>query len=192
MLRAYYEIKVWDRRGRIIRSTGKRISRSFTERFLLALLSQMRQQALAGMKDILGATRTFSFNAASFGMGLIAGIGVDDLGIVIGTDATGETISDFQLAAQIFEGTGAGQMQHQAVAGPFAPTVSPPDASFTFTRSFNNNSGGAITVRETAIYMRFRSGVSNFSFCGLRDTPASLAVPNGGGASVSYTIQVTV
>jgi len=115
----------------------------------------------------------------------------DWIGIVVGTGSTAVTIDDYKLATQIMNGTGSGQMRHLA-STPGSPSVVGSDCSFLTSRTFLNNSGDSITIRESGIYCRCK-GPTYYGYANIvRDvfsTPQ--AVPDGGSITIDYTLRVT-
>jgi hypothetical protein len=78
--------------------------------------------------------------------------GTDSYGIVVGSGSTPQTYSDYALANQIKNGTGAGQMTYGAhtTASSYGSTSS----YITISRTFTNQSGSAIVVREVGMIAR--------------------------------------
>lgn len=184
ILRVYYEITAWDRDGKITHRSGRRRSRSFVEQFIQLVLVAF-QFAAETIQDTGNTARSQGVSTAIL---RCTGPANDETqGIVVGTDATAEAITDFNLAALIADGSGAGELLYELQTFDASVTVSAPNASFSFVRNFNNNSGGAIVIAEVGVIV-----AANFDFLILRDTPTSVSVPDGGGARVTYTIQVTV
>lgn len=72
--------------------------------------------------------------------------------------------------------------------------MSGPEASFTITRVFTNLSGASITINEVGIvFMHSASGGIPRYFLGMRDlVPGGQAVPDGGAATLEYTMRITV
>lgn len=110
-------------------------------------------------------------------------------GIVVGTNSTAVTITDFKLGTQIAHGTAADQLSHSAV-GFTAPSTNATTTSFTISRTFANNSPGSITVNECGLYTTVQSTV--IYCCPIRDIiSGGIAVPVGKTLTVTYTIGVT-
>ena len=190
----YVSIKVWDKDGRIIRSVYEE-SHSLVQAWLAQLLANMGFITLSGThNDIGGSARTIT-SSTSANLVAYRSVGaVNDAteGIVIGTGSTAVDITDSKLVAQIAEGTSSGQMTHQVQTYPANITISDPDATFAINRNFTNNSGGQITVAEIGIYARLTHTVNTEGdFCIVRDVPASVDVPNGGGCNVAYSFKIS-
>lgn len=115
----------------------------------------------------------------------------DSIGIVIGTGSTAVTIDDNKLDSQIMQGTDSGQMRHLA-STPGWPSVAGSNCDFLTTRTFLNNSGGSITVRESGIYCRVK-GPTYYGYAGIvRDILATPQdVPDGGSITIDYTLRIT-
>ncbi|GAI80495.1 unnamed protein product [marine sediment metagenome] len=138
--------------------------------------------------DIFGAGQSVTATAQDFN---INGMLNEDVhGIVIGTGNTPVDITDYQLVAQIMDGSAAGQMIHNAEAFDATVTVSDPDCTVDTWRNFNNNSGASITVKETGLYC-YSSTPTLYYLCLVRDVPAEIVVPDGGGCYVKYTAKIT-
>lgn len=178
----WLEVGVWDAKGRLIHQQ-RQLSRSPVKQFLQALLSQFNISIGAVVKDTSGTLRSLMTAYIQ----VMATAGEDLWGLVLGTDNTPVDILDYKLVAQILEGAGAGQLLHQACNFDADVTVADPDCTFDSWRNFNNNSGASITVKETAIYAK----ITTYYFCIVRDVPAQIVVPNGGGCYIKYTAKIT-
>jgi len=143
---------------------------------------------------------SFSLRNISFDVTLIGGgsgavgtschiasaVGQSGYGVVCGTGDTAVTINDYTLESQIIHGAGAGQLSHSIVTQIFVG-VNGSNIETTHARTFTNNSGSEITVKEVGLYLRVR-GVGTV-WMGARDILASpAAVPNSGTLTVTYTV----
>lgn len=193
-IQIFVGIKAWDARGRLTHDVTEE-SKSLVQAFLAAMLAAMSNSTLGGTHpDTGGSARTLTIHSGNNLLMYRAKGLVNDAteGIVIGTDATVVDITDNQLVAQIAEGTGSGQMTHQAQTYDSNITISDPDATFSTARTFNNNSGGSITVKETGIYAAMTRTVSTLSdFCMVRDVPTELVVADSGLCQVTYTFKIS-
>lgn len=192
----YIQITVSDTKtGRIIRKTRKKLSRSFVIQFL-QFIESMSTTAYGVAGTAITITDTGntgrSMSAASAGVSSYWAIGAvandDTYGVVVGSDNTAETNSDYVLGTQIAEGAGAGQLNHGA---PNVTTTGVVGANvdMVYQRPFINNSGGAVTIEEAGIYLKTTPG---WFFCLVRDTTGTVTVNNGQTATVSYTFRTTV
>jgi len=114
-------------------------------------------------------------------------------GIVVGSGSTAVTFSDYKLETIIGSGSGSGQLTYNASVWQ-AMTTPTDSSSWQVTRTFTNNSGSTITVREVGIYME--SGLQaggSINFCGARDVLAeAVEVEALHVLTVTYTIQMTL
>lgn len=194
----FVSVQVWDRDGNVVQSL-REPSRSLVKPFLAILLAQMIATAgsnpnLSGTHNDTGGTaRTLhgAIGTNQLAYGAVGAVNDDTLGIVIGTGTTAVDITDTALATKIAEGTGSGQMTHQAQTYDGDITISDPDATFETNRDFNNNSGAQITVAETGVYCLAQAAGSARKFCMVRDVPTSVDVPDGGGCNVKYTFKIS-
>jgi len=185
----WYEIVVRDRHGKVL-SRERRKSRSFLKQWNQAVYLHVQAGSALTMTDIGGTGRSISRSKYSFQMeGPAADV---NFGIVVGTDDTAVTISDYQLGARIAHGAGAGQLDY-AITIVNLSAVAAPSCGFTITRSMTNNSGGDIDIAEAGLYFRMNEFAPFYYFCGVRDVlGAPHTVVNTATVSVQYTLQVTV
>jgi hypothetical protein len=121
--------------------------------------------------------------------------GTDSYGIVVGSGSTPQTYSDYALANQIKNGTGAGQLSY----GAHATTSSYGSTSsyITISRTFTNQSGSAIVVREVGMIARQVGTASNSNTVDVkyliaRDVLANpVTVNNLGTLTVTYTLTLS-
>lgn len=115
----------------------------------------------------------------------------DIQGILIGTGDTAYAFDQYALAARIEHGTGSGQISHNTMVR-VDPTYDSDDKKWTqiVSRIFNNNSGGAITIKEIAI-MGSPGGTYNSGYIICRDVITPAEVQDGGQVTVTYSISLT-
>lgn len=124
--------------------------------------------------------------------GYVGGAGDDSYGIWVGSGTTAESFEDYELATQIANGTGAGQLSYIAGETPVA-TWTPGTLTFAVehARYFNNNSGGVVTVNEVALVARLHLEPHTPKSLVSRDKLASgINIPDTGQLKVTYTIQL--
>ena len=110
-------------------------------------------------------------------------------GIRVGTDNTPVAITDYALKAAVAEGTGPGQMEHQAQTFTWIG-VAGNVCSFKTERVIVNNSGSQINLLEAAIYISvFYYPTAGTYICACRDL-ISQDVPDGGSITMTYTIRI--
>ena len=180
------ELGAWDRNGRILEQYREQ-SRS-PVRALLAILHVQMRRSPESITDTGSTSRYITANSAGFDITAARNDGTH--GIVIGTGSTAVDVGDTALVTAIAAGSGAGQIIHQTSAfSESSINVGSSTADFSAYRNFNNNSGGSITVQETGIVSKAIG--ASWYFLLVRDVPASLAVPDGGGCYVKYTLQIS-
>ena len=181
-MKLLYEVIVRDKHGKVIdREAGE--SRSWLTAYNELMFGAFNSQNVT-ITDITGTPESVPGNGY-YSFWCKGGANVDYQGIVIGTDATAVTISDYKLAAQIAHGAGSGQMNHLGTVIT-SPTVSATESYYTLTRQIINLSGASITVREIGIYGRG----GTVYFCYVRDVlGAEKVIPDGGSVTVIYTVK---
>lgn len=185
----YYTVESRDKKGKLLRRFTRR-SRSFLKQWNQLVYVHWSQTSNYKIKDILGVENDTDSNSRT--MDCLSGIGYDNVGLVCGTGDTAVTISDYQLETQIAEGTGAGQLEHQAPSFT-APAVVGSECSFTYRRVFINSSGATITVKEIGIYCMAYDGTTPYQVMDVRDVlTSSIDVPDGGSLTVTYTVKAVV
>lgn len=166
-------------------------SRSFVRGFNHVLCAQMRGQVAPApaiqTTDTAGVLQ--SLRTASSAFWCNADVAEDFYGPVIGTDNTPVDIEDYALGAQCTEGTGANQVNHRETLVTYMGVVGAV-SQFKLDRTFLNNSGNVINVEEIGLYIRaMRTGAVAINILGLRDLN-SVAVPDGGGITVTYYVGI--
>lgn len=177
-----YEVIVRDKNGKVIHRE-RRVSRSWLENYNHMMFGAFISENVT-VTDLDGSPVEVP-GPGYYSFWCKGGANVDYQGVVIGTDDTAVTISDYKLGTQIAHGGGAGEMQYLATVIP-SPTVDATSSFYTLTRQFIDQSGSSITVREIGIYGRAGSIYIGYA----RDvlgTPA--VVPDGGGLTVIYTVK---
>jgi hypothetical protein len=150
---AVLDIELRDKKGKLKQKWAKK-SESFTRQFIDLLRIQMGLVAEMGplpVTDTLNVVRYLASSYLNFGANAL----VNDAtySIVVGTDSTAPTITDYALGTQIANGSGVGQLQYSLVTFGL-PTATATLSYFTITRNFSNASSGAITVNEVGLYVK--------------------------------------
>ena len=110
-------------------------------------------------------------------------------GIFIGSGTTAESINDYKLATKIGHGTTAGTMFYNACTVS-AASATATDVTFRVTRTFTNQSGGTITVKEIGLVSQNTS--TGYYFLHLRDLTGDIAVLNGQTLTLNYDFTTTL
>jgi hypothetical protein len=118
--------------------------------------------------------------------------------IQVGSGSQPNPYTATALAAPIANGSGTGQLVYGSPSIPSNITVSGSSAYFTISQTFNNNSGGTITITEVGVILSIvfsqAYGSSNTSLGNTLvwyDVLSSpISVPNGGSVAIYYTFTV--
>jgi len=156
---AYLTVIVRDKNGKVVYRRRYK-SRSFVEGFLNALRSTL------------------------------TGNNIVQPNLVVGSGTTPPSITDTGLTNQIGNGTGPGQLQYGTDSGT-TPVINTNTntASFSWSKTFNNGSGGNVTVSEVGAYVTVVSVAVYFILHDLLPSPITLA-PNQ-VLTVVYTITIS-
>jgi len=187
----YYQITVRDKNGKVVKKTRLRKSKSFVFQWMQIIACQVAQADIANVKNIVGTLKTCGVHSQNLWGGQ-AGVGASSEGIVVGSGTTPPANSDYKLDTQIAHGVGAGQLQYQV--GTYAPpAIVSGNVDFVITRTFVNQSGATVTVREIGYYCRFFDKTTTAYACAIRDVLATAVdVLNGQTLTVTYTLRTTV
>lgn len=186
---------VRDPDGKIINDTGLNPTKSFVLQFLVFIYGHFSSQAAPTAKAVDGSLDRIRFQTDDglehFRMD--AGGGVSTYGIVVGTGDTVESNVDYKLASQLGEGATVGKITHSAVSIT-VPAVAGANVDLELKRSFTNNTGSAIVIKEAGIYTIFTGyEATGKAHCIIRDVfPGPVNVPNYCSLSVHYTLRTTV
>ena len=186
---------VRDKDGKIISDTGRKPSDSFVIQFLEYWYgcfqgTNFNATATDGTEDRIYRADDVFWSIFR----LDAPVGEDLFGIVVGTNAgaSPEDNEDYALDTQIMHGAGAGQLTHNACTWD-VPAIVGVNVECEGKRSFTNNSGGTITVKEVGIY---KCGEWQFAtkyyHCIARDVVADKAIPDLCSLTVYYTLRSNV
>jgi len=200
-LEVEYEIEVTDKDGNIVKQIKKK-SESLVKNFLM-LLNAAFKPGTSDVVDTGGTTRTtgakycVTYDNWAFGdntITLCVGCGWtptapeadDTYGIIVGTSDQAVSASDYNLISKIAHGDSAGQLYHYATTM-LEPTVDGNTVRQRFERTFKNNSGGDITVKEIGLVVKIP--VDNYLVMIIRDVLSTpVTVSTGGKMRVIYRI----
>jgi hypothetical protein len=118
--------------------------------------------------------------------------------IQVGSSKQSNPYAAYSLAAPIANGSGAGQLVYQSVVPPSAITINGNTAYFYITQTYNNVSGGTVTITEVGIILYLITAVYNTTgstTCGdvlvwYDVLSSSISVPNAGSVTIYYTFVV--
>ena len=152
-----------DKNGKVVYRRRYK-SRSFVEGFLNALQSTLS-------------------NSCSMGT----------INLVVGSGTTPPKITDTGLTNQIGNGTGPGQLQYGSDSGT-TPIINTNTntASFSWSKTFNNGSGGNVTVSEVGAYASVITSSTTATYFILHDLlPSSITLAPNQVLTVVYTITIS-
>jgi len=118
------------------------------------------------------------------------------IGIQVGSGSQTNQYGATNLASPIANGSGTGQLVYGQVSVSSAPTVSGNSVYFYISQTFNNNSGGTLTITEVGIfvnmclYLTSGSNVSGTALVWYDVLSSAISVPNGGSVTIYYTFTV--
>lgn len=186
---------VKDPDGKIIHDTGQKPSKSFVIQFLEVVYGIFNALAVGGYEiTATDGTEDYVYvHDQNCNQHFIvdAGVNVSTHGIVVGTGDTAETNTDYKLQTQLTEGVGAGNITHGAMTVGAVAVVGA-NVDLELKRSFTNNTGSTITVKEAGIYI-FLNYSTLFYHCIIRDVLVSpIDVPDKCTLTVYYTLRTTV
>jgi len=118
--------------------------------------------------------------------------------IQVGSGSQTNPYSAYSLASPIANGTGSGQLVYSQPPVSSNVIASGNSAYFTISQTFNNQSGGTITITEVGVILNLvlgQSGTTNTTNIGQvlvwYDVLSSpISVPNGGSVTIYYTFMV--
>lgn len=182
----YYTVQIKDSSGHIESSISGR-SKSYVTAFMDMLYVQAFGAATTiTVTDQSGTGRAVASYSGNFSVA--GGAGANYYGIIVGTGNTAVAITDYQLAARIAHGTGAGQLSYSAnVISAIATSGS--SRQFTVTRTFTNGTANTITVKEIGLGSLATS--NSWVVLIARDVISDQAIAASKVLTVIYTIKVT-
>jgi len=213
VMQAHIEVEVRNRYGRLI--TKRRVrSHSFVKNLLAMLrrfwITQVNNTAVFGDTidispteplDTSGVARgvTYGYVTGAGGipsrytMRMDAQVGEVDSGIRVGTGTDTPTVNDVQLGIPILHGSGAGELSHGAVTLD-SLQVAGGTVSLKIIRTFTNNSGSSIDVKEIGLHLKCLIALATHATIMIaRDVLGSpVTVPNGATLTVRYILSTTV
>lgn len=186
---------VKDPDGKIIEDTGQKPAKSFVIAFLRAINQIFDYEAAErDAVDIFGVMSFIASSGATTAQQLVilGLINNSSYGIVVGTGNTAVTNADYKLETRLSHGAGVGNISYgvgtMGTASVVGPNVDLPDIKRTFT----NNTGVLIVVREVGIYSRMTLAGGKYH-CLVRDVLApSINVPDKCSLTIYYTFRTTV
>ena len=202
-LEAYWEIEVRDTNGKLL-TFRKFKAKSWLAQFVFVLKGHFMMtigvNANAGntqVTDTSGVARGYPYIGQSIynsGLCLNAVSGDSSYGLVVGSSDTPNAINTYAMGNIIPHGSGANQLLYgqTTIENPTNPTGTN-YWMFRIIRTFTNNSGASITVKEIGLIMASwdSSGATRY-FLIARDVISPVTVPAGATLTVRYIPKITV
>jgi len=203
----YLTAVVRDSEGRIIKVHRQR-SRSPTANFIalfLPLSYFTSNNASATITNATGGTYSFSQALGSSGISIpypnSNSSGNEPsyfLMIQVGSGSQPDPYSAYSLAAPISNGSGAGQLVYGNITLPTSIMLHGNTAYFYITQTYNNMSGGTVTITEVGIIVYLvLANYINTKVYNIGNTliwydvlSSPISVPNGGSVTIYYTFAV--
>jgi len=118
--------------------------------------------------------------------------------IQVGSGQQSNPYTATALAAPIANGSGAGQLVYQPVTPPSSIAINGNTAYFYITQTYNNISGGTVTITEVGIILYLITAVYNTSHYTMCNNllvwydvlSSAISVPNAGSVTIYYTFTV--
>ena len=201
----YLTVIVRDSKGNIIKVHRQR-SHSPTTNFI-ALILPVNYYSTTGssitITGLAGATYNYQPTFSTSGYDIAYPNSASNypsylIEIDVGNGKQSNPLTATNLAAPIANGSGSGQLIYGAPTIPSNIIVSGSSAYFYISQTFNNQSGGTVTITEVGIVTRIQlvepsnnSSAGNYTLLTWYDVLSSpISVPNGGSVTIYYTFTV--
>jgi hypothetical protein len=200
------ELEVRDKNGKLL-NRKKTPAKSWLKQFIAILKGEFATRhgtttgnANTSVVDETGTARSYPLQASggvsSYTMNLatLGDAGDVTQGIIVGTSDTANSLTTYALGGKIATGTGAGQLIYGAESVEEVSNPSGNDLQFRLTRTFTNNTGSTITVKEVGLLIKkFDSSSNSRSFLAARDVlPSAVDVPDGATLTIRYVVKITI
>jgi hypothetical protein len=200
-----WEIEVKDKTGKLLKRY-ETPAKSWLKQFIQILKGEFATRhnttvgnANVNVVDETGTARSYPCHSSS-GYGTVCDLstlgdtGDTSQGIIVGTSDTPNVLGTYALGAKIAHGTGSGQLVYNPETIEDVTNPSGNDLQFRITRTFTNNSGQTITVKEVGLLVK-KWDASSYSRSWLvaRDVlPSPVDVPDGATLTIRYVVKITV
>jgi hypothetical protein len=127
---------------------------------------------------------------------ILAGVGVTDLGIVVGSGSTPVTINDYRLVSPIPHGNADGQLVYNAMTSSNVTPINKTLANnwyYAITRQFDNLSSSTVTIAEVGLIQKYYTSIGILPTLIARDVlPSSITLEPNQSTVIQYTIRLTI
>jgi len=200
-----WEIEVRDKNGKLL-SQKEAPARSWLKQFIVMLKGDFATrhayavgQGNVNVVDETGTARSYprhdNYAASEYcNFSTLGDAGDVSQGIIVGTSNTPNDLTTYALGGKIAHGTSSGQLLYGAEAIEDVTNPSGNDLQFRLTRTFTNNSGSTITVKEVGLLIKkFDASQASRSFLAARDVlPSAVDVPDGATLTIRYVVKITI
>jgi hypothetical protein len=201
-----WEVEVKDKTGKLVKRY-KTPAKSWLKQFIVMLKGEFatRNGAAVGggnvsVTDETGTARSYPYHqnisttAMYMNLSTLGDTGDVSQGIIVGTSDTTNTLTTYALGGKIAHGTASGQLLYGAETIEDVTNPSGNDLQFRITRTFTNNSGATITVKEVGLLVKkMDTTAASRSWLIARDVlPSAVDVPDGATLTIRYTVKITV
>jgi len=193
MIETYYRLQIHDREGVLVRDSGEVPSHSYVIQFLEMVEGWVNDENKIAT-DVDNAETRIAWDTGfdDFSGDINAVAGDDNHGIVVGTN-TGPTAEDnlnYKLDTKILHSAvgAAGKLNYQAMTW-VAPRTVGLNIDLDISRTFLNETGGTITIKEIGI---ITWGYEDYYHLILRDVVEDEAVDDAETLTVVYTLRTIV
>ena len=203
-LKVILTIVVRDKDGRVINRFKKR-SHSPTSNFIGFMIPYTWYNSTGEGWSIVNTSNGsngWKPNTNNYGFGIVypnSGTNYSSylVGIVVGSGASSNPYSMYNLAAPISNGSGAGQLMYGTPSIPTSFTINGSEAYFIISQSYTNNSGGTVNITEVGlvVYLQadgyYGTPIVYGNVLVWYDTLSSaVSLTNGSSITVYYTFAV--
>jgi hypothetical protein len=200
-----WEIEVKDKTGKLLKRY-ETPAKSWLKQFITILKGEFATRhgttvgnANASVTDETGTARSYPL-ASSSGYGTVCNLstlgdtGDVSQGIIVGTSDTPNVLGTYALGGKIAHGTSSGQLVYNPETVEDVTNPSGNDLQFRLTRTFTNNSGATITVKEVGLLVKkWDASSTSRSWLVARDVlPSPVDVPDGATLTIRYVVKITV
>ena len=139
-------------------------SKAITKNWIKNWVQNINNTAYTDFKDLLGnsVTGAMAVTVATFTkeVNTRGGLGITDIGLIVGSSDATVTADDYQLGSQIPHGSSSNTVEYAAMpATSSIPVIHPlrGKAEVTYCRDFTNNSGAPIVIKEAGLVAKTAS-----------------------------------
>lgn len=194
------KLRVWKVDGKKEIKVYDGNAKCFVAQFAKMIYAYLKATSLGNnevsITDVSNAAQNYpacSSYAGKFFMGLNAGEGIDEYGIVVGSGTTAVDVADYKLGTLYAHGMAASNLYYKGTTfGALTYVNSNTTAQWTLTRYFYNLSGGELDVSEYALYGLSDVSGSSVYFCLSRDVLTTVTLKAGQGLKMEYTLEVSI